>query len=62
MQNSLTEMLRPHVAAIKQDAAAGDVHAKRIIAYYGMYCRCPHDPGARAFCEAEFAAWLGQRA
>lgn len=59
--NPLTEELRPHVKEIEADAAAGDVLAKQIISLYGMYCRCPSDPGAPGLCRAAFDDWMRSR-
>lgn len=61
MTLGLTEKLRPHVDAIKADAANGDVRAKEIITLYKMWERCPNDAAAPALCEATFDDWLKRK-
>jgi hypothetical protein len=57
----LTAKLRPHVDALKADAAAGDKDAQGVIRWYQMHCRCPGDPGAPVICEKAFEAWQQRR-
>lgn len=58
---SLADTLRPHVAAIKDAAAAGDAKAAQIISLYRMHCSSPSDPGAPALCKATFDDWIATR-
>lgn len=59
--NPLTELLRPHVSALKSDAAAGDGKAKQVIDLYRLHCSAPQDPGAPALCRAAFDEWIRRR-
>lgn len=60
--NPLTELLRPHVAALKIAASNNDVLAKNVITLYQMYIDCQRDPGAPALCRAAFDQWIVERA
>jgi len=56
-KNPLTELLRPHVAALKASAAMGNQAAQQVIDLYQMHIAARHDPGAPALCEAAFKQW-----
>ena len=58
---SVADTLRPHVAEVEADAAAGDAKAQRVIDLYEMHRTCPNDPGARGLCLAAFADWKRDR-
>lgn len=60
-KNHLTELLRPHVGALKAAADGGDGLARNVITLYEMHRACPSDPGAPALCEATFSDWLRAR-
>lgn len=58
---SLADKLRPHVEALKADAAHGNHKAEQVIRMYQMHCTCPNDPGAPVMCESYFGEWLKER-
>lgn len=56
MSNPLTELLRPHVAALEAAVVAGDADARQVVVWYENYRKCP-EPGAQVVCEEAFKAW-----
>jgi len=59
--NPLTELLRPHFAAIEAAIKEGDASALNIRSLYELYRACPSDPSAPALCKAALNEWLRTR-
>ena len=59
--NPLTALVKPHVAAIMEDAKAGNKAALDVIIWYRNYQKCP-EPGAQVVCEEAFKSWRAETA